>query len=85
MKNEVRTVADLGLSHIGAVVRVQTMNGGYVEGTLVMLTHKLFTDSPKGFIQTTVHFTEFSKPVEKGMEYLGFTTIGNREAQVIDE
>ena len=78
------TVADLNHSHIGKRVRVQTMDGGYIEGTLAKVTHKV-KESYGTYIDTWLEFEEFTVRTGRENMYIPFHTIGNRSAKEIEE
>jgi hypothetical protein len=79
-----KTVADLNHSHIGQQVRVQCFDGGYVEGTLARIDHKVKEPYSK-FIETWLAFEEFTLKVGRESAYIPFATIGNRSAQSLED
>jgi hypothetical protein len=77
-------VAELNQTHIGKRLRVQSFDGGFIEGTLAKVKHEL--KEPYGkFIETWLAFEEFTVKQGRDMIYIPFMTIGNRSAREIDE
>lgn len=77
-------VDQLTSAHIGRVIRVQGMNGGYIEGTLAMIKHTVMSPYDEE-IKSQVAFEEFADPIDDGTRYLMFQTSGNREATEVRE
>lgn len=78
----IRQVSELTPSHIGKLMRVQTENGAYIEGTLASI-HSKVTEPFGSVVQVHVTFEELLSPM--GRVHLPFLTYGNRNAREIDE
>jgi hypothetical protein len=86
MSEEVKSVADLRHVHIGKRLRVQSLDGGYIEGTLAGIRHRVMKPyGPQAF--TWLAFEEFGLDFDgsEKRDYIWFMTYENRVAQEIDE
>lgn len=81
---ELTRVEQLNQTHIGRRVRVQTFNGGYVEGTLARVEHTVVRPFGK-HVETFVFFEEFCSVSAESNDYVGFRTDGNRLASEVEE
>lgn len=78
-------VSDITSEDVGKLLRVQTNDGAYIEGTLTKITHEL-PSRTSAIVQTTIEFRELYITNSRGESIpYAFITWGNRNAREIDE
>lgn len=79
---ELQRINELAGVHIGKRVRLQNISGGFIEGTLASVTHRI--SAPYGAsYYTSVELDEFTTPASQ--ERIPFRMNGIDSAKVIDE